>query len=453
MKAYLALTSIVLCFIWHVSLFAQNTTVINQFVGDTTGKGVDGFRMVQSSEQKIIINYYEPIEESELDRLEELISASLSFYIDHGIVRDKNRYKLKKPRKQMVRDMNEIVANAIKFYDFKEVRPFNGFSEKIDDQIANIESQDLYKMAWAKSTTDESKLSQLAYLHTQKELRTLKDLAITEVKLFSTENLVAFAETETTFTDSRTSDDILQDWIQYDAETMLPIAGTEKYDSELKLMNIEDRSTLPLVNTSAIGSNTSEVFMQQMLEMMQLSNAEMKAMREEFNDFREEQLAMWRESEEKNNTHLQSQIDDLKGMVVDIVRYSKGDGAVVSSDALIDSPILNNTSGFPNNLPKIVNVFFASGSTQFHAASILALNEIVDILARNPQLNIILTGYSDNQGDEMKNLILSQDRARSVKRFLGQSGLDESRFITRYLGEMDSQSESQSDRRVSMEFV
>jgi outer membrane protein OmpA-like peptidoglycan-associated protein len=84
---------------------------------------------------------------------------------------------------------------------------------------------------------------------------------------------------------------------------------------------------------------------------------------------------------------------------------------------------------------------------------LLSLNEIVDLLARNPQLNIIITGYADSSGDEMKNLLLSQERSRAVKKFLSQSGLEESRFITKFLGEKDAIESNQLDRRVSLEFV
>jgi outer membrane protein OmpA-like peptidoglycan-associated protein len=420
-------------------------------MGDTTGKGIEGFRLAQSSEQKIVINYYEPIEENELDRLEELIAASLSFYIDHSIVRDQNQYTFKKPRKQLLKDMNDIVENALRFYEFKEIKAFDGFSAQIEDELIRLEQEDFSKLSWAKTSYDTQRLNKLAHEHVQKELRALKDMAIAEVAHFSDENLVSLSGSDTTYTDTRTTEEIIADLTAYDAEALLPIKTYSDDGSSFTVLSVEDNTRLPSLENS--GPFNNDLFMQQMLEMMQLNNVEMRAMREEFNEFRDDQLAMWKESENKNNENLQAQIDDLKEMVVDIIRHEAGDDALVSTDPVIVKPNPSNTGGYPANLPRFVNVYFSSGSTQLNAASLLSLNEIVDLLARNPQLNIIITGYADSSGDEMKNLLLSQERSRAVKKFLSQSGLEESRFITKFLGEKDAIESNQLDRRVSLEFV
>jgi hypothetical protein len=40
-----------------------------------------------------------------------------------------------------------------------------------------------------------------------------------------------------------------------------------------------------------------------------------------------------------------------------------------------------------------------------------------------------------------------------VKRFFLKAGLDERRFVTRYLGDRDSADENAGDRKVTVEFV
>ena len=100
-----------------------------------------------------------------------------------------------------------------------------------------------------------------------------------------------------------------------------------------------------------------------------------------------------------------------------------------------------------------MNVYFPKGSVKLDAGSALSLNEIVDILARSPQLKLIVTGYADKTGDAAKNLLLSQQRANSVKQFLVNSGLSADRFITKYYGDRDSVQEGLSDRKVVIEFV
>jgi len=49
--------------------------------------------------------------------------------------------------------------------------------------------------------------------------------------------------------------------------------------------------------------------------------------------------------------------------------------------------------------------------------------------------------------------LLSQERAASVKRFLKSSGLSEDRFVTRYLGDSNSNAQSANDRKVVVEFI
>jgi outer membrane protein OmpA-like peptidoglycan-associated protein len=454
MKAYLALTFLVLFSCGRNIVCAQNVAVVNHFQGDTTGLGIEKFRLAQSSEQKIVINYYEPIEENELDRLEELIAASLSFYIDHTIVCENNRYVFKKSRKLVLKDLNEIVGNSIRFYEFKEIKSFEGFSQSIQSELLRLEEEDLSKKEWAKTTRDPKKLHQLTQEHSQMELRKLKDMAISEVEQFSSQNLVSFSNSETTYSDTRTTEQLIADMTSFDPEAMLPIREITDDGSSFTVLSVEDKTKLPQMNPSnGARAFDNDLFMQQMLEMMQLNNAEMRAMREEFNEFRDDQMAMWKEAEQKNNANLQAQIDDLKGMVVEIIRHDNGDDSIVSSDPVMIKPNTSNSSGFPVNLPRFVIVYFSSGSVQLNAASLLSLNEIIDLLARNPQLNIIITGHADSTGDEMKNLLLSQERARAVKKFLSQSGLEETRFITKFLGEKDAIESNQLDRRVSLEFV
>ncbi|MEY3398251.1 MAG: hypothetical protein RL220_845, partial [Bacteroidota bacterium] len=429
--------------------FAQEVTVINRFEGDTTGKGMENFRLRESTEQRIIINYYEPIEQEQSDRLQDLINASLSLYLDQNIAREKNKLVLRKPRKQMVREMNEIVSGSVKYYDFKEVQPFEGFSAAIDEKLAYLEKLDLSKTDWAKSTNDDKKLNELATAFTLREMKDIKQLARNEVLQYSEDNLVALAETETTFTDQQTRDQLMQDWTTYDRESMLPISKSNP--SGIVLLSVEDRSQLP--GGAAIAPVAgSDVYLQQMLDMMKANQEEMRSLRQEFYAFQQDQMAMWRQNEERNNLALQDQIDDLKGMVVELIRYN---GApLASTDPVITRPSGETLSSpMPVNLPQYVNIYFPTGSTDINAAGMLALNEVIDILARYPSIDLIITGFTDNTGDEMKNLILSQERAKAVKKFLANSGLRDDRFVTRFVGEQDSSSASQLDRRVSVEFV
>lgn len=74
------------------------------------------------------------------------------------------------------------------------------------------------------------------------------------------------------------------------------------------------------------------------------------------------------------------------------------------------------------------NIFFATGSYKLLAKSFASLKEVVSILKDNPSYKINVDGYTDITGNEQKNQILSENRANSVKQYLIDNGIDESRI-------------------------
>jgi hypothetical protein len=58
------------------ALHAQQTTIVNHFQGDTTGRGVGAFRLSGISEHRVVINYYEPATDGEVERLSQLTNST-----------------------------------------------------------------------------------------------------------------------------------------------------------------------------------------------------------------------------------------------------------------------------------------------------------------------------------------------------------------------------------------
>jgi OmpA-OmpF porin, OOP family len=75
------------------------------------------------------------------------------------------------------------------------------------------------------------------------------------------------------------------------------------------------------------------------------------------------------------------------------------------------------------------NVFFKPGSDQLTESSIAPLDEVVKLLTEHPTLKIRIEGHTDSTGRVETNLILSNQRAESVKRYLTGKGIDASRLI------------------------
>lgn len=67
------------------------------------------------------------------------------------------------------------------------------------------------------------------------------------------------------------------------------------------------------------------------------------------------------------------------------------------------------------NKPILLNVFFDSGSARIKSGYNLQLESLVKFMNLNPGSITLIEGHTDNQGDSMYNLKLSQKRADAVK--------------------------------------
>lgn len=78
---------------------------------------------------------------------------------------------------------------------------------------------------------------------------------------------------------------------------------------------------------------------------------------------------------------------------------------------------------------------FESGKDIIKPVSYPILNQIVTIMIENKDYLIDINGHTDNVGVPAKNLILSENRAKSVKSYLTSKGVEESRINTKGFGD------------------
>lgn len=81
------------------------------------------------------------------------------------------------------------------------------------------------------------------------------------------------------------------------------------------------------------------------------------------------------------------------------------------------------------------NIYFETGKAVIKLESYRVLDKIVEILKDNPKVIVEVQGHTDASGSEKYNLILSQKRAESVKKYLVEHGIEESRLIAKGYGE------------------
>jgi outer membrane protein OmpA-like peptidoglycan-associated protein len=176
---------------------------------------------------------------------------------------------------------------------------------------------------------------------------------------------------------------------------------------------------------------------------------------------------------DKDNDGVKDNIDKCPD-VPGVIRYagcpvppkkdSDGDGVFDEDDMCVDVPGIMANRGCPEIKPEekaalkkaFENLLFETGKDVIKPSSYSSLNELAKVLVNNPKALLYLEGHTDNVGEDNANLILSQNRAASVKRYLAQRGVGEDRITTdgygesRPVAENDTEKGRALNRRVAM---
>lgn len=80
------------------------------------------------------------------------------------------------------------------------------------------------------------------------------------------------------------------------------------------------------------------------------------------------------------------------------------------------------------------NVFFDTGKADLKQESIAEVENIIELLEKNPHLHVQINGHTDNTGNAAANKALSLRRATAVVDYLRQHGVDASRLSAKGFG-------------------
>ncbi|MEA4936687.1 MAG: OmpA family protein [Paludibacter sp.] len=78
---------------------------------------------------------------------------------------------------------------------------------------------------------------------------------------------------------------------------------------------------------------------------------------------------------------------------------------------------------------------FETGKEIIKKISFPILNQVADVMKNNPSYLLEINGHSDSQGDDDKNLLLSQKRADAVKQYIVAKGISADRMTSKGYGE------------------
>jgi OmpA-OmpF porin, OOP family len=122
---------------------------------------------------------------------------------------------------------------------------------------------------------------------------------------------------------------------------------------------------------------------------------------------------------------------------------SDGDGIIDSKDACPKVAGTAAANGCPEIKEETKKVFeqalkgvqFETGKDVIKKTSFGILDNVAKIMADNPSYNLEINGHTDSQGDDAKNLDLSDRRAKAVKAYLVSKGVAEGKLNPKGFGE------------------
>jgi len=118
---------------------------------------------------------------------------------------------------------------------------------------------------------------------------------------------------------------------------------------------------------------------------------------------------------------------EIKGIKEDVAdRLSKEEGDIkLVSDVVYHEPkpTKEEIQEKVNSILKLKSVRFITATGTLLKESKVILDEVADILLQNPDIKVEIAGHTDSDGEAKSNLILSQHRADTVKKYLIKKGI------------------------------
>lgn len=102
---------------------------------------------------------------------------------------------------------------------------------------------------------------------------------------------------------------------------------------------------------------------------------------------------------------------------------------------------------------------FEVGKSDLTQACLPLMEDLAFYMQLNPHIRLRIKGFTDSQGSEVANIVLGQQRAKSVESYLIQNGIAANRLETLTLGELQPKADNstakgrQKNRRVEAEIV
>jgi len=118
-------------------------------------------------------------------------------------------------------------------------------------------------------------------------------------------------------------------------------------------------------------------------------------------------------------------------------KSTKGDNRTYLKNLLLDPTKAEIVEEKEELVIKVENINFDFNKAVIRDEAKLTLNKVYNVLNDNPEMKINLKAHTDSKGKASYNLMLSERRAQSSRKYLISKGIDSSRIIAKGYGESE----------------
>lgn len=86
------------------------------------------------------------------------------------------------------------------------------------------------------------------------------------------------------------------------------------------------------------------------------------------------------------------------------------------------------------NIPTEISIYFTHQNASIEIEALMALNEVIELLSRESNSAVLLSGFANDYLESKENILLSQRRVSEISNMLMSAGISPDRIITRYMG-------------------
>ncbi len=362
-----------------------------------------------------------------------VIEAGLGAYLDKRVHFAKQGVQADKPAPALITDMNTIVRAAA--MEFEDAGVFEGFSPMTQQQLERLLTVDWTQARYGIDGGNEQDKYLAIYYYVRGQRSELERsmradlMTMTDVVVWG--DLPEVVELPPSMpTVCGAVFDSQEFLCAYDLSTSTDLLG-------LPDAVLEERT----VKTMLANAEGAPVAAEQ--PKMRKRDRWLKGELDAIND------RIDRMDQSKELWAVRDRLDDVEGQIQDLRLEVRELKETRTSAGNTGNPIAELSALTGRN----ITVRFARNSDALDADYRVLLNEVFEQLARSPQDRVLITGYTDRSGDPAINLALSERRAKAVRNYLLQRGIEPDRLMVNYYGDSRSDGRNPDERRVEVEWL